>query len=381
MKKITFLITVASLLLFNGWMNAQETCTSDANFIYYTTNKGWTNSEWYQIIDIDAEKLGNSGMMKHDGADGAKTSTVWSSGVFTTPVYTYNETTSKYEPTSVLWPVNYYLTCINDTAHCSSWTKVNLLGSNPSGTGTTAACTNNNNTVLTSPIWDKKGFIELSRQASAVAATPPSRHGYIEMNDLPQVERIQYSFSSTAWKRGFKLDIKYNDGPWEPLRWEANNVNNIATLAEQGYAFEEIIGKQEDPTSKISLRWRIWDGDSIHTNPVSSADPKPTFTTVNTPYAQQQVVRIHQIKIFSGVVPTVAPNAITKTQVNNVKIHLSGSNVVLSEICNVDIYTLEGKKLYKGNTNKVNVSSFSKGVYLIRAIDIHGKVQNMKISI
>ncbi len=39
-----------------------------------------------------------------------------------------------------------------------------------------------------------------------------------------------------------------------------NNFNSIVSFAEQGYAFEEIIGKQDDVDSKISLRWRIWDG-------------------------------------------------------------------------------------------------------------------------
>ena len=381
MKKITFLITIASLILFNGWLNAQETCTSDGTKFYFTTNAGWSNSEWYQIIDIDAEKLGNSGMIKHDGTDGTKTSTVWNSGVFTTPVYTYNEGTSQYEPTSLLWPVNYYLSCINDTAHNSAWTKVNLLGSNPSGN--TDVCYANNNSVITSPIWDKKGFIELSRQSSAVSNTPPSRHGYVEIIDLPMVERVQWSFSSTGWKRGVKLDIDYHDGNgYQPLRWEPSDIaTSLAGLAEQGYAFEEIIGKQEDPTSKISLRWRIWDGDSIHGNLTKAEDIRTPYTTTMTPYAQKQVVRIHQIKIFSGVVPTVAPNAVTKTQVNNIKIHLRGTSIVLSEICNVDIYTVEGKKLYTGNTDRVNVAAFSKGVYIIRTIDIHGKLQNMKISI
>ncbi len=372
MKKITLIILTVILSVANQ-INAQEACASDANFLYYTPNTGWSNSEWYQIIDIDAEQLSTSIMSAHSGADGTTTSSTFSSGAFTTPIYTYNETTEKYEVTNVLWPVKFYMTCLAPTFYNSARQKVEN-GSNPSGTGGTAACTNNNNTVLSSPIWDKKGFIELSRQASEVASTPPSRHGYIQIDDLPQVERVQYSFSSTAWKRGFKLDIKYNDGPWEPLRWEANNINNIVTFAEQGYAFEEIIGKQEDPTSKISLRWRIWDGDSIHTNPVSSADPKPTFTTVNTPYAQQQVVRIHQIKIFSGVVPTVAPNAVRDVQNGSLTLSIAGRQLKLNETASIEIYSYEGKRILSANGNNFDLNNFSKGVYLIKASNENGRV-------
>lgn len=372
MKKITKLAIAMLLMSISNALIAQETCTANATFIYYTTNGGWTQSEWYQIISIDAENLGTNSMASHTGVDGVATSTAFSTGSFTTPIYSYNETTQAYEPTSVLWPVNYYLACLAPLHYTSARAKINN-GASVSGTGTTVTCTLNDNTVKTSPIWDKKGFIELSRQGSEVASTPPSRHGYIELNDLPQVERVQYSFSSTSWKRGFKLDIKHGNGEWQPLRWEANNVNNIVTFAEQGYAFEEIIGKQEDPTSKISLRWRIWDGDSIHVNPVSSTGA--TFTTVNTPYAAQQVVRIHQIKVYSGVVPTSAPNAVQTPQYESIKVYLSEKNIILSEIANVEVYSYDGKRVFKGISDKIDVSSFTRGVYIVKAISASGKAQ------
>lgn len=373
MKKITFLFSMFSLTLLFSSLQAQETCTSDGTKIYYTSNAGWTDSEFYKIIDIDAENLNASTLAAHSGADGSATSTVFSTGVFTTPVYKWNETTSAFEATSKNWPVNFYMACQAPTFFTSAKTKFDI---NPANTNAayTDGCYGNFNTVKSSPIWTKRGFVELSRQASAVANTAPSLHGYIQINDLPRVERVQWTYSSTAWKRGVKLDIKYNDGPWESLRWVASDIAaSIGGFSEQGYGFEEIIGKQNDETSKISLRWRIWDGDSIHVNPVNVAGA--TFSTVNTPYAQKQVARIHQIKIFSGVDAPEAPSAVKSIVADAVKITLSNKNILLSEMAKVEIYSYDGRKLYNATTNKINVSNFQKGLYIVKAIGTSGKSQ------
>jgi len=344
---------------------------------YYTTNAGWTQSEYYQIIDIDAEKLTGTSLPQHDKTDGTATASTFGTGSFTTPIMTTTDGVT-YTETSVKWPVNYYMACIAPTFYNSAYTKVVITGANPSGTASN--CTRNDNTIIVSPIWDKKGFIELSRQASEVADTPPSRHGYIEIDNLPQVERIQWSFSATSYKRGVKCDINYNDGNgWQPLRWEASNNNSYATFAEQGYQFEDIIGKGDDATSIISVRWRIWDGDSIHLDETKTDGS--TFTTVNSPYAQQQVVRIHQIKIFSGIIPENAPNAINIPSANTMKIYLLSNNICLSEKATVELYNFEGKQIYKGQTDKVDVSKLSKGIYIIRATNSAGLIQNKKIAL
>lgn len=364
MKKTTLLLfSMLIVALFTSRVHAQETCTADGTKLYYTSNTVWSNSEWYKIIDIDAETLTNSGIVAHNGVDGSVRTSVYNSGTFGTPVYKWNDTTKSYDVTTSNWPVKYYLAALSTTFYTSARTKVDL------GTATSSSftdvCYGNKNEVKQSPIWDKKGFIELSRQASEVANTAPSRHGYIEINDLPQVERVQWSFSSLAWKRGFKLDIKHNDGPWEPLHWEANNINGFVPFGEQGYAFEEIIGKQEDPTSRISLRWRIWDGDSIHIRPDRTTGE--TFTLVNSPYAQQQDVRIHQIKIFSGIDAPEAPNAVKKVTEDAIKIYRSENSIVLSETANVEVFSYDGKKMYAGHTNNIDVTNLSKGLYIVKA--------------
>jgi len=372
MKNFTKIILLALILPFSQKSVAQ--CVP-----YYTTNAGWTQSEYYKIIDIDAEKLTSTSLPLHDKTDGTATSSTFGTGSFTTPILTTTDGVI-YTETSVLWPVNYYMACIAPNFYNSAYTKVVVNGANASGA--VANCTLNNNSIVTSPIWDKKGFIELSRLASEVASTPPSRHGYLIINDLPQVERIQWSFSATSYKRGVKCDIKYGTGDWQPLRWEASNNNSYATFAEQGYQFEEMIGKGDDPNSKISIRFRIWDGDSIHINQVSVTETNPTgttFTTTNTPLAQQQLVRIHQIRVFSGVIPTNAPNAVITPVADAIKIYVTGNNINLSELAKVELYTYDGKQIYNGQTNRIDISGMSKGVYIVKATNIHGRIQIRKI--
>ena len=378
MRKITSILFVLALG-FAATATAQQTCVADPTKAYFTTNAGWSQSEYYEIINIDAEKLTPSatGLAAHTGSDGSATSTSFSTGAFTTPIMT-TEDGVIYTPTSVNWPVNFYMASLTNSFFNSSYTKVEMLGTNPSG-GATDPCYFNNNSIIQSPIWNKKGFIELSRLAAASEAPEVSRHGYIVINDLPQVERVQWSFSSTSWKRGVKLDIKHGDGEWQPLRWEPSDIaNSLVSFAEQGYAFVEMINKEEDPTSKISLRWRIWDGDSIHINPTK--DDGSTFGPIN-PLAQRQVARIHQIKIYSGVIPESGPNSVRNTSANFMKIYRSGSEIILSETANVELYSYDGKKIFSGSTSRINISNVPQGVYVVRAINQEGKIQNQKITL
>jgi len=391
MKNITRIFIGAFLMTLNlnafawGPTGGQSTC---GNY-YLTSNLGWSSSEYYQIIDIDAATLTDPALPKFTAADGAKNAidTDFGSGYFTSPVMTTTDGTV-YTPTSVLWPVNYYRAAFAPTMYTSAWSKVNVTGATPSGKAT--SCSLNDNTIMTSKIFDKPGFIELSRIGSTVLKTPPSRHGYIEIDSLPQVERIQWSYSSTSYKRGVKADINYNDGlGWQPLRWVASDYSDYeGSFSEQGYQFEEIIGKQDDPTSFVSLRIRIWDGDSIHmkTNANDLSDQLVPYSATMTPYDQRQTVRVHQIKVFSNIIPTKAPivatpNAVASVNTNSIKIYLSEKNIVLSEPAKVELYSIDGKTVFKGYTNKIDATNINRGIYIIRAIGNDGKIQNKKIVI
>jgi hypothetical protein len=391
MKNITnflllaFLVTLSFNAFAFGPNGGQSACTN----YYITSNAGWSTSEYYKIIDIDAGTLTNPALPQFTAADGAKNAlnTDFKSGYFTSPVLTTTDGTV-YTPTSVVWPINYYLAAFAPTMYTSAWTKMNVIGSNPSGSA--VACTFNDNSIFQSAIFAKPGFIELSRQGSAVLKTPPSLHGYIEIDSLPQVERIKWSYSATSYKRGVKMDLNYNDGKgWIPQRWIASDYNNFeGTFSEQGYQFEEMVGKQDDPTSYVSLRIRIWDGDSIHmkVNANDLLEQAVPYSATMTPYDQKQTVRVHQIQVFSNIIPTKAPSpmvlsAVRSISANSIKILITNKNIVLSETANVELYSIDGKTLYKGITNKVDVSNYSKGVYIIRAIDADGRLQNKKIAI
>ena len=381
-----FLITLHLNIFAFGPYGTQSTC---GNF-YITSNAGWSNSEYYKIIDIDAATLTDAALPKFTAADGAKNALNedFKSGYFTSPVMTTTDGIV-YTPTSVKWPVNYYMAAFAPTMYCSAWSKVNVLGSLPSGKAT--SCSLNDNSIMKSNIYDKPGFIELSRLGSLVLKTPPSRHGYIQIDSLPQVERIRWSYSSTSYKRGVKADINYNDGKgWIPQRSIASDYSDYeGSFSEQGYQFEEIIGKQDDATSFVSFRIRIWDGDSIHmkVNANDLTEQAIPYTATMVPYDQKQTVRVHQIQVFSNIIPTVAPvvvatpNALASVNMNNIKIYLSENNIVLSEDANVEIYSIQGQKLYKGFTRKVDASGYSKGIYIIKTIDTAGKLQNKKIMI
>jgi len=263
--------------------------------------------------------------------------------------------------------------------YTSAWSKINVTGQTVSGKATT--CSVNDNSIHVSKIFDKPGFIELSRQGSAVLKTPPSRHGYIQIDSLPMVERIQWSYSATSYKRGVKMDINYNDGNgWIPQRWVASDYSDYeGSFSEQGYQFEEMIGKQEDPTSFVSFRIRIWDGDSIHMkiNANDLTEQTSPYSATMTPYDQRQTVRVHQIKVFSGIVPTKAPgavlSAVNNIYSNDIKIFLSDKMIKLSETANVEVFSYDGRRLFMGKTNEVDASRFSKGIYIVKAVGTSGR--------
>lgn len=374
MKKF-YLFLIATAFSF-GSVYAQDVCATDPAKAYFTNNNGWTDSEWYEIINIDPQTMGSSSMVKHSGSNGTQTSSTFGTGSFTSPVMTYNETTGTYEPTSVMWPVDYYMTCLADTMHNSSWSKKYLLGTLDSSKGD--ACYANDNSVIASPAFEKVGFFELSRMAEDATNAPGiSQHGYIQLNDLPQVERVQWSFSSTAWKRGVKLDIKYDNGEWQPLQWEASDIStSICSFSERGYNFENIIGKQEEVGSKISLRWRIWDGDTINQNPTQAEGVIYAIPIV--PTAQKQVARIHQIKIFSGVIPTEAPNAVIENSYS-AKMYRSGTAMLSNENGTFSVYTPEGRLVKTTEGNRIELGNLNKGIYILKLQSISGNTQVEKV--
>ena len=71
------------------------------------------------------------------------------------------------------------------------------------------------------PIYGEAGFVQMCRNAGTKDENGKwvSRHGWMEIDHVPYIERIQWSWSSTSWGRGIKCDYKIGDGEWKPLVW------------------------------------------------------------------------------------------------------------------------------------------------------------------
>jgi len=117
-----------------------------------------------------------------------------------------------------------------------------------------------------------------------------SMHGWMEIDHIPYVERIQWSWSSTSWGRGIKCDIKIGSEDWKPLVWMGSErqKQGWTVFSDQGYFMENVIN-----ASDVSLRWRVWDGE-IQGAPVQS----DVFNQYADPMAQRQAPRVHKLQIF-----------------------------------------------------------------------------------
>lgn len=142
------------------------------------------------------------------------------------------------------------------------------------------------------PIYGEAGFVQMCRSA---AVGGKSMHGWVEIDHIPYVDRLQWSWSSTSWGRGIKCDIKIGDGDWKPLVWMGSErqKQGWTVFSDQGYFMENEINAYD-----VSLRWRVWDGEDL-SNPVQTdASGACPFTQSTDPNAQRQAPRLHKIKIY-----------------------------------------------------------------------------------
>lgn len=147
------------------------------------------------------------------------------------------------------------------------------------------------------PTYGEAGFVQMCRDAAITdsAGNKVSQHGWMEIDHLPYVNTVQWSWSSTSWGRGIKCDYKVGDGDWQPLVWMGSDKHKAGytVFSDQGYFMENTIDAND-----VSIRWRVWDGEDL-SNPVQvGSDGKCPFTKSITPYDQQQAPRVHKIQIF-----------------------------------------------------------------------------------
>ncbi len=152
------------------------------------------------------------------------------------------------------------------------------------------------------PNHGEAGFVQMCRDAGVVNTTTHTKnsmHGWMEIDHIPYVERVQWSWSSTSWGRGIKCDVKIGDEDWKPLVWMGSekHKSGYTVFSDQGYFMENVID-----ASDVSIRWRVWDGDNGQTLVQTTEEGKSVFGTAVDTTAQFQAPRVHKIQIFGNTI-------------------------------------------------------------------------------
>lgn len=395
-KSITKSIICGAIALMGFSAGAVAQCP---NFPYYPSTQvsGWLGSDYYEVINLDAATLTDATKYPRTGAVDGKDDNVdyglntlrapTGDGNITVPLYN-PVGDSDYEPSGYTYDIK-FVRCVFAPDHYTSALTKDDWGELPSGKDN--SCTINDNTCLIGNVYEKQGFIELSRQAAPAGEPLSSKCGYIQLDNLYGVERVQWSYSSTAWKRGVICEIRIGgeDMEWTPQRIIPSATENYATFSEQGYEFDEVINatKDGDENTPISIRFRPFDCDTLTWAHEYELDPKNRSAEYY--YARPsalQPVRIHQIKVFSIFTGSEIAQKIQSTGVNNLPdekfvIKKEGSEIQASQECRIDLYTIAGTLIRSVNGAKMGVPDLDKGIYIVKATLSDGTVKNTKISL
>lgn len=399
--RLSTLFLFFAVLFMSVSIKSVAQCSSGVNYFPSSDAFGeWTNSNYPMIIDLDAETLTDAAFPKTAAVDGEDENFDYNNskqpknpvgtGVIPVILYDYDDNGVQHD-SGKRYYVRYYNCVFAPEHHTSAYAKLQKgKTEDVSGCGrndTSGGCEKNDNSVFKRNIFSKKGFIELNRQASTEAEG--SKHGSIQLDGLRGIERIQWSFSSTAWKRGVICEARYGDDPeWYPLRTLPSAVKSYCTFGDQGYEYEEslnLIG-EGDRDMDISVRFRIWDGDDITWEdeldyPANQRSPEFYYTAVD-PYSIQQVVRIHQIRVYSCFNGSeLATTGIADNDMSTFYVYKSGTSVYATIDSNIEIYTIDGKLAKQDFGKQVDINGLNKGIYVVRATALNGEVKNTKISL
>ncbi|MGN0281633.1 MAG: polysaccharide lyase family 1 protein [Prevotella sp.] len=168
------------------------------------------------------------------------------------------------------------------------------------------------------PIYGEAGFVQFCRNQAITdetTQTQVSAHGWMEIDHIPYVERVQWSWSSTSWGRGIKCDIKIGDGEWKPLVWMGSDKqkSGYTVFSDQGYFMENVIDAND-----VSLRWRVWDGDDNTTLVQTTPEGTSPFDVAIDPMAMHQTSRVHKIQIFGNDITAEQAQYATENPVGDV---------------------------------------------------------------
>ena len=273
----------------------------------------WSNSSTYpKIIDINFSDetwpdtwKGETGVACPEFADSCYVNAIFNVPAnggtdVTYPVLFHNctfankKSANGFGGTTAAFARQYYLgsaACGNGSAYPNNWTAAGH---------TTYLEDNLKYDSQGTPSYGEAGFVQFCRNAAELdKATHKKicRHGWMEIDHLPYVDRVQWSWSSTSWGRGIKCDYKIGDGEWQPLVWmgSGKHKEGYTSFSDQGYFMENVIN-----ASDVSIRWRVWDGDNGITHVQMKEDGTSAFGIPVDTTAQQQTARVHKIQIFGN---------------------------------------------------------------------------------
>lgn len=387
MRKFTKLsfFTLCMLAVFSFSSKAEVTLPEGG--LYYgpkPSEIGWSASDYYKVIDLQASTLTDATLYPRTGADNGSqdngylsAKVPFVSGNISVPLYNYDAGSSSYVESGSNYNIVYYNCIFAPDHYTSAYTKLNFYGMDPSGAAD--ATTKNDGTVLLSSDspYETPGFIELCRIASSDTTKPANVDcGYIELDNLYGVDKIQWAYSSTSWKRGVICEVDWGDG-WERQRTIPSDVTGYATFSEQGYNLEEEVGftSGEDVNTPVKMRFRIYDSDTItFADQVDLPADQRDEDYYYQDHSSFQVVRIHSIKVYSSLSGSELAQKILqgveKPVADKFLFRKVGNEVYLEYPCAVEVYSISGSLVKSEMSDNVDLSALAKGIYLIR---IHTK--------
>ncbi|MGQ1948219.1 T9SS type A sorting domain-containing protein [Geofilum sp. OHC36d9] len=210
------------------------------------------------------------------------------------------------------------------------------------------------------------GFVEISREYESQYTIP----GYfeIDLGNLPYIEMIQYSHSSTGGnKRGLMVEFSLDNGvSWDTLRYQPDAAYNDA-FTKDIFTSEKTPNIYRCDPSSYGMLWE----DKLYFSPDPELNEhlKIRFST-----AVSQSLRIHDFIVYGDL-----PTALNPVLSQDLGISYTGDLVSVNEACDISIYSLTGTLIkHVEKARFVSVKDLVSGIYVIKA-QVDSKIAVTKI--
>ncbi|MDA3881213.1 MAG: T9SS type A sorting domain-containing protein [Prolixibacteraceae bacterium] len=207
------------------------------------------------------------------------------------------------------------------------------------------------------------GFVEIGRRGYRTGAG----EFVVDLRALDYVEGIQYSHSSTGGtRRGFMIFISLDDGEnWDTLRYQMGDHYSM-NFTKDPFDWSKT---PNDINCTPSANGMLWE-DIIYTENVMLK-----FSATNV--VEPQAVRIHDLKVYGDLPEETSVDNIAG--LNEISIKMIGNNIQLSEVSNVEVYSITGSLVKTAaNVNRLFMNDLTNGVYIVKA-QVGNKMSTKKV--